>query len=66
MVCERCGRETMSYTMSYFDTAEICLRCSSAEREHPDYEKAREAEAEAVRRGDYQFPGIGWTPPVQG
>jgi len=62
VICDRCGKESLASTGSWFTTEQICLSCSSAEKEHPDYEKARAAEAEAVRRGDYNFPGIGWTP----
>lgn len=42
-----------------FDTAEICLDCKKKEEKHPRYEEAREAEANAVRNGNYNFPGIG-------
>jgi hypothetical protein len=45
--------------MSMFNTQEICLDCSDAERKRPDFEAAREAEAAAVRSGDYNFKGVG-------
>ena len=28
-------------------------------KSHPDYEKARQSETQAVQHGDYNFPGIG-------
>jgi hypothetical protein len=37
----------------------ICFNCSDLERAHPKYREAREAELEALKRGDYNFPGIG-------
>jgi hypothetical protein len=38
----------------------ICLECSEKEKLHPDYPKARQAEHEAIKRGEYNFKGIGW------
>ena len=49
-------------TVSLFDTSQICMRCHDAEVDHPDYERARKAEAEAVRGGDFNFQGIGVPP----
>lgn len=60
--CQRCGSEMRGSIMSTFNTQIICFDCKDQEMKHPDYERAREAEMEAVRRGDYNFPGIGWTP----
>jgi hypothetical protein len=45
--------------MSYFNTQEICLDCSEKEKELPRYADAKKAEAEAVKRGNYNFRGIG-------
>ena len=59
MICDRCGKLTSSYIMSIFNTDEICFDCQAREREHPLYERARRAEDVAVRRGDYNFPGVG-------
>ena len=47
-------------TMSMFDTATLCLACKERERQRPDYQDALEAEQAAIRRGDCNFPGIGW------
>lgn len=57
--CARCGQRTLSVTMSRFNTEMICPECENTEQQHPRYEEAREAEAEAVRQGNYYFPGIG-------
>ena len=42
------------------DASVLCLACEQEERQHPDYQKAADAELAAVRRGDMNFPGIGW------
>jgi hypothetical protein len=57
--CDRCFCETSHSIMSKFNTDIICLTCKEKERAHPDYQKADAAETEAVRKGDYNFPGIG-------
>lgn len=59
--CAWCGAKGSDVitTMSIFCTDMICLDCKDKEVKHPLYKQAREAEAEAVRRGDYNFPGIG-------
>ena len=59
MKCGRCGREAPFLTGSYFDAEMICPDCEERERQHPLYGQARAAEAEAVRRGDLNFPGLG-------
>ena len=53
---------TVDFTTSRFNTDPICLACAEAERRHPDYAKACEAELAAVRAGDRNFPGIGLPP----
>ena len=60
--CHRCFGKSDMYIMSMFDVSLICNHCHKAELRHPDYEKARAAEHDAVRRGDYNFKGIGWRP----
>lgn len=45
--------------MSRFNTDAICLDCNAKEKRHPKYPEAEAAELEAVRSGDYNFPGIG-------
>lgn len=60
--CDRCGKQTRSSIMSFFNTQMICLECEDAERKDPRYAEARKAELDAIRRGDYNYPGIGWEP----
>ena len=59
--CERCGEQTLSTVMSMFNTDQICLKCKEEESKHPRYKEAVEAEREAIRGGDFNFPGIGWS-----
>jgi len=59
MKCERCGTIHTSLTFSFFNMDMICFNCSDLGRSHPKYLEAREAELEALKRGDYNFPGIG-------
>jgi len=58
-MCQRCGKKTNITTMSRFNTQIICMDCEDKETKRPDYEAARKAEEDAVRRGDYNFPGVG-------
>lgn len=58
-VCMRCHKPSDIFTMSRFNTDRICLDCQKKEKAHKDYQKAVEAEAEQVRRGNYNFIGIG-------
>ena len=60
--CSRCGcpLDGKPRQMSRFNTDCLCPECIEVERQHPDYRKAADAEMEAVRRGERNFPGIGW------
>ena len=61
--CPRCGADLApGRTMSRFNTDPICLVCAEAERRHPDYPKAVEAELAALKAGVRDFPGIGLPP----
>ena len=58
--CDRCGADLSGgRIMSMFNTQVICMDCSEKERQREDYRQAVEADHEAIRRGDYNFPGIG-------
>lgn len=59
-MCERCKAETSITTMSMFNTQTICMECKDAEAKRPDYKAARGADEAAIRRGDFNFPGIGF------
>lgn len=58
-LCDRCGKQSNCLTMSFFNLDMICLICEEKERNHPDYDEAREAEWEELQKGNYFFPGIG-------
>ncbi len=59
MVCDRCKDKTLGVTMSRFNTDMICRDCEEKEKAHPDYGEAVWMEAQAVKHGDMNFPGIG-------
>lgn len=58
--CQRCYKETFATIMSMFDTKMICMDCAQKERSHPEYQKAKEAELNAVKNGNYNYQGIGY------
>lgn len=59
--CARCGGSLKhGRIMSMFNQDCICMVCKEKETKHPDYKKAQEAELNAVKSGDYNFPGIGY------
>ena len=58
--CDRCGKPLVTRTMSMFNTDVICLECKEKEKNDPRYEQAREAELNAIRRGNFNFKGIGY------
>jgi len=60
--CDRCGEslDGKCRIMSIFNTDCICLECKEAEKEHPKYKEARDAEHAEVKRGNYNFKGIGF------
>ena len=57
--CVRCGDTPTSTTMSRFNTDIICSPCEDLERAHPMYAEAARVELEAVKGGNYNYPGIG-------
>ena len=57
--CHRCSKSTNAHIMSSLNTQLICSECYDAEKKRPDYKKAKQAEIDAVRRGDYNFLGTG-------
>jgi len=57
--CDRCKKNSSAIIMSMFNTQMICMDCKKEEKMRPDYEQARQAELEEVKRGNYNFPGIG-------
>jgi len=60
--CQRCGKMVEMTTMSRFNTDILCMDCIEEERKHPLYPLAAQKELEALKRGEHNFPGIGWPP----
>lgn len=60
MKCERCTIETNTHTVSMFNTQAICMDCKETEKGHPKYKEACRTEFEEVRKGNFNFEGIGW------
>lgn len=58
-LCDRCKAELRVHSMSRFNQDECCMDCLKKERAHPMYEEARRIEHEEVKKGNYNFPGIG-------
>lgn len=61
-ICHRCKKETLATIVSMFNLDKICLDCQEKERSHPKFEEAQEKEGEEVRKGNFNFPGIGKPP----
>ena len=57
--CPRCGDTKLPKIGSMFDMSMICIRCHVKEKVHPDYQKAVDVEHAAIKRGDYNYHGIG-------
>ncbi len=58
--CDRCGKDLKDgRIMSMFNEDCICMECCREEKKDKNYKKALEADHEAIRRGDYNFKGIG-------
>ena len=57
--CERCKSKADWTTMSRFNTQMICPVCEIKEKAHPLYKVAKDREMEEVRRGNYNYAGIG-------
>ena len=59
MICERCSKETNTFIMSMFNTQHICMECKDEERKHPRYKEACDRDLEEIKKGNYNFEGIG-------
>lgn len=46
--------------MSMFSTECICRKCKAEETQRPDYQDAVKADHAEIRRGNYNFLGIGY------
>lgn len=59
--CDRCKQPPIQNTtiLSKFNQEVICIPCKEKEMKHSKYKAACEAEDQAIRNGDLNFPGIG-------
>jgi hypothetical protein len=57
--CDRCGAELKVRIMSMFNEDVICMECKEKETQREDYAYARDVEMEEVRKGNYNFKGVG-------
>ena len=58
--CDRCGGSLTTRILSMFNEDVLCMNCKEQERNHPDYRKAQEAELAEVKKGNFNFAGIGY------
>ena len=59
--CDRCGGNLKGgRTMSMYDKSCICMDCKRKEMERDDYVVAVTAEHNAIKKGNYNFAGIGF------
>ena len=58
--CDRCGGSLEGgRIMSMFNEQCICMSCKDKETKDSEYKKAVEADQEEIRKGNYNFKGIG-------
>lgn len=59
--CDRCGG-SLKYgrKQSMYNADCLCLKCIDDERKLPEYKEAVEADHAEIRRGNYNFKGIGY------
>ena len=59
--CDRCGGSLDGgRTMSMFNEDCICMKCATKEKERDDYKNAVEADHAEIKKGNYNFKGIGY------
>lgn len=58
--CDRCGGSLADgRIMSMYNEDCICMGCKRKETQRDDYNKAIEADHAEIRKGNYNFKGIG-------
>ena len=61
--CDRCGGNLEGgRILSMFNTDVLCMKCKDEERKRPDYKAAQEADIAEIKKGNYNFEGIGYKP----
>ena len=59
MKCDRCGKNTNTFMVSFFNEDCLCLNCIEKEKKHPMYKTAIEVERMHVKNKNYNYKGIG-------
>ena len=60
--CDRCGKPLNGMRiMSMYNEDCLCMDCKEKESAHSDYKDAVEADHTEIRKGNYNFKGIGYT-----
>lgn len=60
--CDRCGGSLeCGRTMSMYNKDCICMACYEKEKQRPDYNEAVETDHAEIKRGNYNFEGIGYS-----
>ena len=58
--CDRCGQALNGVRMmSMYNEDCLCMECIEKERKRSDYKAAVEADHAEIRKGNYNFKGIG-------
>ena len=58
--CDRCGKDLSDgRIMSMYNEDALCMECKRKETQRPDYRDAVEADHAEIRKGNYNFKGIG-------
>lgn len=59
--CDRCGGSLEGgRILSMFNTDVLCMKRKDEERKRPDYKAAQEADIAEIKKGNYNFEGIGY------
>lgn len=60
-ICDRCHKPLgTTRIMSMYNTDCICAQCYEKEKQRPDYETARQADINEIKKGNLNFEGIGY------
>lgn len=58
--CNRCGGDLSGgRIMSMYNEDCICMECKRKEEQRSDYKQALDADHEEIKKGNYNFKGIG-------
>ncbi len=64
-ICARCNVDVVTTMMSMFNTETICIPCKKHEEHCPDYKRAVAEELRQVKKGNFNYEGIGLTKPIK-